>query len=115
MAPCKRTLILSSGAFRRPAAADELLDEPIAVIALDLDAASAARAPGAAAFLEFRRERSGKPSPVMTVTPLPLRPWVSRLTRTVPPPVVLPGVPRLQMHSRMGRRQLGQRSPMPVV
>jgi hypothetical protein len=104
MAPCKRTLILSSGAFRRPAAADELLDEPIAVIALDLDAASAARAPGA-----------GKPSPVMTVTPLPLRPWVSRLTRTVPPPVVLPGVPRLQMHSRMGRRQLGQRSPMPVV
>src|SRR6185369_15612490 len=57
MAPCKRTLILPAGAFRRPAAADELLDEPIAVIALDLDAAVAARAPGAAQFLEFRGER----------------------------------------------------------
>src|SRR5262245_40726897 len=53
----KRTLILTASAFRRPAAANQLFDQPIAVIALDLDAAVAARAPGAAAFLEFRGER----------------------------------------------------------
>jgi hypothetical protein len=45
----------------------------------------------------------GSPSPVTTVTPLPLRPWVSRLTRTTPSLEVLPGVPRLQTHSRTGR------------
>src|SRR5688572_613035 len=48
---------LAAGALRLPATADQLLDQAIAVIALDLDAAVAARAARAAAFLEFRRER----------------------------------------------------------
>src|SRR5690606_23591586 len=57
---------------------------------------------------------AGRPRPLITVTPLPLRPCVSRLTRTTPSLDALPGVPFLQTHSRIGRRQLGQRSPMPV-
>jgi hypothetical protein len=54
-----------------------------------------------------------KPRPVMTVTPLPLRPCVSRATRTGPA-TALPGVPCLHTHSGIGRWQLGQRRPTSV-
>src|SRR5262245_29140552 len=47
---------LAAGALGLPAATRQLLDQAVAVIALDLDAAVAARTARAATLLEFRRE-----------------------------------------------------------
>jgi hypothetical protein len=70
---------------------DQFLDQAIAVIALNLNVAVLDRTPGAAQFLKARGQgfqvRADSGSPVTTETPLPLRPEVSRPTRTRAGPV----------------------------
>jgi hypothetical protein len=49
--------LLAAGSFRLPACFDQFRDDNIAMIALNFDDAFAHRSTGAAAFLEFCRER----------------------------------------------------------
>ena len=96
----------------------QFLHEAVAVVALDLDDAVAHGAAAAAEALEVagerlraRPRRAGGRS--TTVTPLPLRPFVSRPTRTAPSPRGRAAAAR-QTQAVSGRPQARQRDPWPL-